>query len=79
MVLQSFAGGLTQTDFFNAPTVLASAAANGLSYNQACYTNNVGMRQAQKYQDSELHACRYADRWHGLVLYARRQFQPGLP
>lgn len=47
---ESFSGGLTQTDWFGIATGTISTAAAGLSYNQAAYTSNVGMRQSQLYQ-----------------------------
>jgi hypothetical protein len=57
-----FAGGLTQTDWFNMTTSAVATAASGLSYNQACYTSNVSMRQAQKYQEKN-----YRLAWTGVA------------
>jgi hypothetical protein len=51
VLFDTFAGGLTQTDWFNGLTGTVATGTIGLAYNQSCYTSNVSMRQSQKYQE----------------------------
>jgi hypothetical protein len=51
----SFPGGLTQSDWFGLGTGIIGTGYGVTAYNQAAYTSNVAMRQAQLYQEKNYH------------------------